>query len=131
VRQGNLGVDIVSELLVADARHAVCDGTEGNSRDLERKVDTIQEGDGTTKGVADNGDLLGAISRDGALDCREDRSSSPRRLSALEFGPRGDLLLLDGSESGVDLDRAADTREQRRIQVGQECVGISCISLTK
>jgi len=47
-----------------------------------------------------------------------------------ECESRCDLLLLDGSESRVDLDRAADTGEQRRIQVGQECVGISSIGLT-
>ena len=43
---------------------------------------------------------------------------------------QGGLLLLDGSESRVDLDRAADAGEQRRIQVGEEYIGISNIGLT-
>ena len=80
VRQRNLGVDVISELLVSDAGHSVCDGTDGDSRKLERKVDTVQEGDGTAQRVSDNGDLFGTIGRNSALDRREDGSSSSRQV---------------------------------------------------
>ena len=83
MRKGNAGIDVIGELLVSDARKSICDGADGNTRKLELKVNTVQDGYGAAQRVSDNGNLLGTIGRDTALNCGEDGSSGPRQISEL------------------------------------------------
>ena len=97
VGEREVSVNVVGEGLVTDAWHSVGDDLERNTRDVEREVDTVKEGECTSQRVTNDGDGGCAISADSRVDGAEDGSSA---------------LGLCVSETVVDFDVTADSREQ-------------------
>lgn len=111
---------------------------EADAADVEREVDTVEKGDGSTQGVANDGDLGGLVPRDGGLDGGQDGGCGPSVIrpesmtspfTDFETQKSYSLGLLVG-EAVVDLDGRAHAGEQGRIKVVEEGVGISSNGLT-